>query len=76
MTRAARGTELGLVCRVASRGNGRLYQVRFKSFPVEEGEYFLRLGRCVEAGALRACIPKPCNSTGWEPVLKQFWGVR
>ena len=36
------------------RGGGHLYQGRFKSFPVEEDDYFLTLCRYVEANALRA----------------------
>ena len=32
-----------------SRGGGHLYQGRFKSFPVEEDDYFLTLCRYVEA---------------------------
>ena len=37
-----------------TRGGGHLYQGRFKSFPVEEDDYFLTLCRYVEANALRA----------------------
>ena len=37
-----------------SRGGGHLYQGRFKSFPVEEEDYFLTLCRYVEANPLRA----------------------
>ena len=37
-----------------TRGGGHLYQRRFKSFPVEEDDYFLTLCRYVEANALRA----------------------
>ena len=39
-----------------SRGGGHLYQGRFKSFPVEEDDYFLVLCRYVEANALRAAM--------------------
>ena len=39
-----------------TRGGGHPYQGRFKSFPVEEDEYFLTLCRYVEANALRAGV--------------------
>lgn len=38
----------------ASKGRGYLYQGRYKSFPVETGEYFITLCRYVERNALTA----------------------
>ena len=35
-------------------GEGHVYQGRFKSFPVEEDEYFYQLARYVKRNALRA----------------------
>jgi putative transposase len=37
-----------------TRGTGPLYQGRYKSFPVEEDDHFLRLCRYVERNPLRA----------------------
>src|SRR5512146_991999 len=35
-------------------GRGRIYQARFKSFPVQSGRHFLRVCRYVERNPLRA----------------------
>jgi putative transposase len=48
-----------------TRGGGHLYQGRFKSFPVEEEVYFLRLCRYVEANALRARLVKRAEDWPW-----------
>ena len=39
-------------------GYGRVYQGRFKSFPVETDEHFYRLARYVERNALRAGLAR------------------
>ena len=48
-----------------TRGGGHLYQGRFKSFPVEEEVYFLRLCRYVEANAARAGLVKRAEDWPW-----------
>jgi putative transposase len=48
-----------------TRGGGHLYQGRFKSFPVQEEVYFLRLCRYVEANALRAKLVKRAENWPW-----------
>lgn len=48
-----------------TRGGGHLYQGRFKSFPVEEEVYFLRLCRYVEANAARAWLVKRAEDWPW-----------
>jgi putative transposase len=48
-----------------TRGGGHLYQGRFKSFPVQEEVYFLRLGRYVEANAVRAGLVRRAEDWAW-----------
>lgn len=48
-----------------TRGGGHLYQGRFKSFPVDEDEHFLRLCRYVEANAVRAGLVKRAEDWAW-----------
>ncbi len=48
-----------------TRGGGHLYQGRFKSFPVEEEIYLLRLCRYVEANSLRAGLVKRAEDWRW-----------
>jgi len=48
-----------------SRGGGRLYQGRFKSFPVAEDDCFLALCRYVEAKALRAGLVDRAEDWRW-----------
>lgn len=48
-----------------TRGGGHLYQGRFKSFPVQEEVYFLRLCRYVEANAMRARLAKRAEEWPW-----------
>jgi putative transposase len=43
-------------------GAGHLYQGRYKSFPVDQDEYFLTLCRYVEANALRANLVQRAES--------------
>ena len=37
-------------------GHGHVYQGRFKSFPVEEDEYYYQVLRYIERNALRAAL--------------------
>jgi putative transposase len=47
------------------RTSGHLYQGRYKSFPVEEEHYFLRLMRYVEANPLRAKLVERAQDWEW-----------
>jgi putative transposase len=46
-------------------GTGHLYQGRFKSFPVQEDEHFLRVCRYVERNALRAGLVGRAEDWPW-----------
>lgn len=46
-------------------GQGPLYQGRFKSFPVQTDEHFLKLCRYVEANASRAKLVKQAQKWNW-----------
>lgn len=46
-------------------GQGPLYQGRFKSFPVQADEHFLRLCRYVEANACRAKFVRKAENWRW-----------
>jgi putative transposase len=48
-----------------STGSGHVYQGRFKSFPVQEEEYFLTVCRYVERNALRANLVKRAEDWRW-----------
>jgi REP element-mobilizing transposase RayT len=43
-------------------GTGPIYQGRFKSFPIQQGEHFLTVCRCVERNALRANLVAEARS--------------
>jgi putative transposase len=47
------------------RTSGHLYQGRYKSFPVQEEHYFLRLMRYVEANPLRAKMVERAQDWQW-----------
>ena len=47
------------------RTSGHLYQGRYKSFPVQEEHYFLRLMRYVEANPLRAKMVERAQDWPW-----------
>ena len=57
-----------------SRGGGHLYQGRFKSFPVEEDDYFLTLCRYVEANALRAELVEQAAEWQWSGLWRRAQG--
>jgi putative transposase len=46
-------------------GHGHLYQSRFKSFPIQTDEHFLRVCRYVERNALRARLAKRAEDWEW-----------
>ena len=54
-----------------TRGGGHLYQGRFKSFPVEEDDYFLTLCRYVEANALRAEMVERAEDWQWSGLWRR-----
>ncbi len=49
-------------------GTGRLYQGRFKSFPVQDDEHFLTVCRYVERNALRANLVKRAEDWLWNSL--------
>jgi putative transposase len=50
------------------RTSGHLYQGRYKSFPVQEDEYFLTLLRYVEANPLRARLVTQAQAWRWSSL--------
>ena len=52
----------------ANVGEGHLYQGRFKSFPVQDDEHFLKLMRYVEANPLRAGMVETAQSWPWSSL--------
>ena len=46
-------------------GQGHLYQGRFKSFPIQEDEYLLRVCRYVERNALKVRVVKRAEAWRW-----------
>ena len=57
-----------------SRGGGHLYQGRFKSFPVQEDDYFLTLCRYVEANPLRAGLAERAEDWQWSGLWRRARG--
>lgn len=55
-------------------GYGHLYQGRFKSFPVEEDEYFLQLIRYIESNPLRAKLVKKAQDWQWSSLWRRLKG--
>ena len=49
-------------------GTGPLYQGRFKSFPIEEDDHLLGVGRYVERNALRAGLVDKAEDWRWSSV--------
>jgi putative transposase len=49
-------------------GTGPLYQGRFKSFPIQEGEHFLAVCRYVERNALRAKLVPTAQHWRWSSL--------
>jgi putative transposase len=52
-------------------GAGHLYQGRFKSFPVEQDEHFLRVCRYVERNALRAALVRRAEKWRWSGLWRR-----
>lgn len=55
-------------------GGGHLYQGRFKSFPVEEDQYFTQLCRYVERNPLRAKLVKRAQDWRWSSLWRRTYG--
>lgn len=51
-----------------SAGSGPIYQGRFKSFPIQEGEHFLTVCRYVEGNALRAHLVQRAEAWRWSSL--------
>jgi len=51
-----------------SAGTGHVYQGRFRSFPVEEDDYFLTVCRYVERNALRADLVSRAEDWRWSSL--------
>jgi putative transposase len=60
--------------RYHSRGNGHIYQGRFKSFPVEEGYGLLTLCRYVEANPRRAKLVRRAEQWVWGGLWRRLAG--
>ena len=56
-----------------TRGGGHLYQGRFKSFPVQDGSYFLTLCRYVESNPLRAGMVARAADWSWGGFFARDW---
>jgi putative transposase len=56
-------------------GYGHVYQSRYKSFPVEEEEYFYQLVRYVERNALRAGLVQRAEAWRWSSLWRRSSGT-
>jgi len=57
-------------------GTGHIYQGRFKSFPVQDDEYFLTVCRYVERNALRANLVDRAEDWRWGSLWQWNCGAR
>jgi len=57
-----------------TRGGGHLYQGRFKSFPIQQDDHFLRVCRYVEANALRAGLVSAAERWRWSGLYARAAG--
>lgn len=57
-----------------SVGSGHLYQGTYKSFPIQDDEYFLTVGRYVEQNALRAGLVKRAEDWRWSSLWLRLRG--
>jgi putative transposase len=57
-----------------SVGAGHLYQGRFKSFPVQLGEYYYKAGRYVERNALKANLVDRAEDWRWGSLWVRCFG--
>jgi putative transposase len=56
-------------------GYGHVYQGRYKSFPVEEDEYFYQVVRYVERNALRAALVDRAEAWRWSSLWRRMTGT-
>jgi len=56
-------------------GYGHVYQGRYKSFPIEEEEYFYRVVRYVERNALRAALVGRAEAWRWCSLWRRSAGT-
>ena len=56
-------------------GEGHLYQGRFKSFPVEDNDYFYQVMRYVERNALRADLVRRAEDWRWGSLWRRIHGT-
>ena len=57
-----------------SSGRGALYQGRFKSFPVQDGDYFFTVSRYIERNALRAKLVTKAHEWPWSSAWHRARG--
>lgn len=57
-------------------GTGHLYQGRFRSFPVQSDDHYLRVMRYVEANALRAALVQCAESWPWSSMTERVADAR
>ena len=55
-------------------GSGHVYQGRFKSFPVQDDEYLLAVGRYVERNPLRASLVRRAEDWRWSSLWRWHAG--
>lgn len=55
-------------------GHGHVYQGRYKSFPVQQNEYFLTLVRYVERNAKRAALVERAEYWSWSSLYVRLNG--
>lgn len=58
-----------------SAGSGHVYQGRFKSFPIQEGEHFYTVARYVERNALRANLVRRADEWRWGSLYRWLRGA-
>lgn len=51
-----------------SRGHGHLYQSRFRGFPIQRNEHFLKVCRYIERNALRANLAERAEKWRWSSL--------
>jgi len=56
-------------------GYGHVYQGRYKSFPVEEEDYFYQVARYVERNALRAGLVERAEAWRWSSLARRIAGT-
>ena len=52
-------------------GQGRVYQGRFKSFPMQDDEHFFVVARYIERNAVRANLVERADDWQWGSLARQ-----